>query len=195
MIQNPTRHTLNRAKSHLSKMEEAFQDDEEFSYYLSDFVQAARNVTMHMQKQYTKKEGFGKKNEKTKEWDGWYGDKEREMREIPYLRFSKNARDYSEHEAPIPIGATRQVSVTTKAYIVDRSKPESLLTEISETLPTLEPTEPKTIARWFWDVSSYLDKGDKVHAPKFEKADVIKTCEGILNYLDQLVNECEEKFS
>jgi hypothetical protein len=38
MIQNPTRHTLDQAKHHLSEMKETFQDDERFSFNLSSFV-------------------------------------------------------------------------------------------------------------------------------------------------------------
>jgi hypothetical protein len=172
-------------------MKEAFQDDEDFSSYLSDFVQAARSVTWHMQKQYGKKEGFGKWNS-----NEWYGNKVDEMEKIPYLRFLIKARDYSEKEGPVPIGATRVTSVTASMLLVNEgSKPDTSISEVIETSPVLEPPEPKTISRWFWDVNGYLDKGDKVHAPKFEKADVIKTCEDISNYLDQLVNECEERFS
>ena len=61
-------------------------------------------------------------------------------------------------------------------------------------LPTLEPPEPKTLIRWFIYVSRYLVKGDKVHVPEFDKKDVIQTCESIIEYLDNLVNECENKF-
>lgn len=191
---NPTKHTLDRAKNRLSKMKETLQDDEEFSSYLSDFVQAARSITLHMQKQYVEKVGFGKKNGDV--WDGWYGYKEGEMRKIPYLRFLIKARNYSEKEGPIPIGATREISCGISAIIVkDGQKPEELVDETIEFFPALEPPEPKTIGRFFWDVSVYLDKGDKVYVPDFEKADVIKTCENISNYLDKLVNECEEKFS
>jgi hypothetical protein len=172
-------------------MKEAFQKDELFSFNLDSFVSAARSITLHMQKQYGEKEGFGKKvGEK---WNGWYGSKEDEMKMLPYLRFLIKARNYSEKEGPIPIGATRELSLLTSAYIVDKENPESMIQE-DRALPTLEPPKPNTIGRWFWDVVSYLDKGDKVHAPEFEKKDIIQTCESIVEYLDRLVNECEEKF-
>jgi hypothetical protein len=175
-------------------MKETLQDEEGFTSYLSDFVQAARSITLHMQKQYVEKEGFGKKNGVV--WDGWYGYKEAEMRKIPYLRFLIKARNYSEKEGPILIGATRGNSYGLSAIIVkEGQKAEELVSETIEFFPALEPPGPKTIARLFWNVSSYMDKGDKAYALDFEKADVIKTCEYISDYLDKLVNECEEKFS
>jgi hypothetical protein len=186
MIQNPTRHTLERAKHDLSEMETAFQDDEEFSYALSSFVDAARSVTFHMQKQYQMKEVFGE----------WYGSKVAEMAKQPYLRFLVKARNHSIHQGPIPTGATRGLGYSMDVIIVkDGSEPETLESEIAEASPVLEPPVSKTLARWFWDVSRYLDKGDKVHAPEFEKKDVVETCENIIEYLDKLVVDCEAKFS
>ena len=186
MIQNPTRHTLERAKHDISEMKTAFQDDEEFSYALSSFVDAARSVTFHMQKQYQMKEGFGE----------WYGSKVAEMAKQPSLRFLVKARNHSIHQGPIPTGATREISFGIKANIVkERSKPGSLESEIAEASLALKPPEPKTLDRWFWDVGRYLDKGDKVHAPEFEKNDVVETCENIIEYLDKLVVDCEARFS
>ena len=192
MIKNPTKHTLDRAKNHLSRMKETIQDDEVFSFYLSDFVQAARSITWHMQKQYGKEDGFGKKNGDS--WDGWYGNKEAEMGKIPYLRFLNKTRSFSEKEGPIPTGATREISYSLSAYIVEEGQTaEELLAETIEFFPAI-PSEPKTIERFFCDVSSYLDKGDKSYISDFEKADVIDTCEIIINFLDKLVNDCEETF-
>lgn len=191
MIQNSTRHTLDRAKHHLSEMKKVFQDDEVFSFNLSSFVEAARSITLHMQKQYGMKEGFGKKD-----GNEWYGSKVAEMSKQPNLRFLIKARNYSEKEGPIPTGATRSSVFSADLILVNEgSKTETPESEITEALTTLEPPEPKTLGRWFWDVSRYLDKGDKVHAPEFEKSDVIETCDSIIEYLDNLVNECEKKFS
>lgn len=191
MIQNSTRHTLDRAKHHLSEMKKTFQDDELFSFNLSSFVEAARSITFHMQKQYGKKEGFGK-------WNGneWYGNKVAEMSDRPCLRFLLGARNYSEKEGPIPTGATREIGFSVGMTIVDKgSKSETSEREIIEESPDLEPPRPKTLERWFWDVSRYLDKGDKVHVPEFERSDVINTCENIIDYLDRLVDDCEANFS
>lgn len=186
MIQNPTRHTLERAKHDLSEMKTAFQDDEEFSYALSSFVDAARSVTFHMQKQYQMKEGFGE----------WYSSKVAEMTMLPYLRFLLKARNHSIHQGPIPTGATRSIDLSADMILVEEgSKPGSLGSEIAKASPVLEPPVSKTLARWFWDVSRYLDKGDKVLAPKFEKKDVIETSENIVEYLDKLVDECEKRVS
>ncbi len=171
-------------------MKKSFQDDELFSFNLSSFVEAARSITFHMQKQYGKKEGFGKPN-----GNEWYSAKVAEMSAQPYLRFLIGARNYSEKEGPIPTGATRQIGYSMDVILVtEGSKPETLEKEIADALPVLEPPEPKTLDRWFWDVSRYLDKGDKVHAPEFERSDVIKTCEKIIGYLEELVGDCEAKF-
>lgn len=188
MIQNPTRHTIDRAKHHLSEMKNSFQDDEVFSFSFSSFVESARSITLHMQKQYDKKEGFRK----------WYEIKVIEMKEKPELRFLINARNYSEKEGPIPTGATREISLGLRALInpaKEGSKPEVPVSEITKASPTIEPPKPTTVSRWFWNVISYLDKGDKVYAPEFERNDVIETCEIILEYLDKLVNDCEKRFS
>ena len=193
MIQDPTRFSLERAKHDLSEMKTAFRDDEEFSYALSSFVEAARSVTFHMQKQYEIKEGFGKKV--GDKWDGWYGIKQAEMGQLLDLKFSKEVRNYSVHQEPIPTGATRSLDLSADIILEkEGSKPETKESEITEVLPTLEPPEPKTLIRWFIYVSRYLVKGDKVHVPEFDKKDVIQTCESIIEYLDNLVNECENKF-
>lgn len=188
MIQNATRHTLTRAKIHLSEMKETFQNDELFASKLSDFVDSARSITFHMQKQYMMKEGFGKKIDD--KWDGWYGSKEDEMKKTPYLRFLIRARNYSNKEGPIPTGATREISFGITTCVAKSGSDPVALKE----LPKSEPSETKTLDRWFWDVSRYLDKGDKKYASKFEKSSVIETCESVIEYLNKLVDECEAKF-
>jgi len=191
MLENPTRQTLERAKYHFSKMKDAFQDDEEFSFNLNSFVEAARSITWHMQKQYGKEDGFGKRDD-----NEGYGNKVAEMEKKPELRFLKKARNFAEKEGPIPTGATRGSNYFMDLILVkEGSKPEPQESEIVKAPPRLEQPEPKTLARWFRDVSRYLDKGDKVHAPEFEKSDIIKTCENVIEYLDKLVDDCEAKFS
>jgi hypothetical protein len=146
-----------------------------------------------MQNQYRRKEGFGKKVDG--KWDGWYGSKEEEMRLLPDLRFSNKAKICSVHREPITIGATRSLSVSADLILVgDGSKPDILESEITEASPTFEQHEPKTLDRWYCEVGRYLVEGDKVLVPEFEKKDVIKTCESIIEYLDNLVDECEAKF-
>ena len=90
---NPTRHTLERAKYHVSKMKEAFQDDGEFSFNLDGFLEAAREVPWHMKKQYDKEPGFNQ----------WYDEKVAEMQKMPMLRFTIIARNYSTKEGPVPV--------------------------------------------------------------------------------------------
>jgi len=188
MIQNPTRHTLEKAKHDLSEMEKAFQNDVMFTYYLTSFVQAARSITWHMQKQYSKKEGFGECIDK--KWSGWYGSKVAEMRGKSELKFLVDARNFSEKEGPIPTGKTREIRIGMQANVIEtESKPKALENGTMELLPTFEPSTAKTVNRWF------LSENDNIDAPKFERRAVIETCENIIKYFDELVSECEAKFS
>jgi len=193
---NATRSTLDTLKRQFNTMNEAFQNEVIFTDTLNDFFSTARIVTLHMQKQYSGEKGFGEIVDKdTNKRDGWYGSKQDEMKEVNYLRFLIKARDYREKEGPIPTGATRIHSVSAGMLLVkEGSKAETLESEIIEASPTLEPPEPKTLDRWFWDVGRYLDKGDKVLVPECEKKDVMETCKSIVEYLDKLVDECEAKF-
>jgi len=188
---NPTRHTLERAKYHVSKMKEAFQDDGEFSFNLDGFLEAAREVPWHMKKQYDKEPGFNQ----------WYDEKVAEMQKMPMLRFTIKARNYSTKEGPVPVGATCEISLSTNATIVANGLKTNtnvcvVPTENGENgLKASGKSRIETVNRWFWDVGRYMDKGDKCHVPQFEKGSVLETCENILKYLDELVEECEKEFA
>src|SRR5271157_5852521 len=135
--------------------------------YISSFVQAARSITFHMKKQYGKLEGF----------QNWYDNlKEPEMRQTPELRFLIKARNYAEKQGPLPTGATRSVGYGMGMILVhEGSKPETVESEITKVVlsslepPELQPPEPKTLGRWFWDVTRYLNEGDMIHVPEFER--------------------------
>jgi hypothetical protein len=85
-------------------MKEAFQDDGEFSFNLDGFLEAAREVPWHMKKQYDKEPGFNQ----------WYDEKVAEMQKMPMLRFTIKARNYSTKEGPVPVGATCEISLSSK---------------------------------------------------------------------------------
>jgi hypothetical protein len=186
MIKNTTRHTLNRARYNISEMETDFQNDEVFSFNLSSFVQAARSITWHMNKQYHTKEGF----------NAWYEKKVIEMKNNSELQFLIKARNYSEKEGPIPTGATRTNAVSASIVLIGaEQKQDTPITKVANPLLMIEPPKQKTISRWFWDVAEYLDKGPMVYASKFKKAEIIEVCKNILVYLNNLVDECEKMFS
>ena len=103
MIENPTRHKAKEAEFHLLQSKEHYQEDDEFSYFLSAFLSAARSITFYMQKQYGKHSGFPK----------WYCEEQTRMVADADLKYLNEARVEDVHQKPVHTGATRAVSFST----------------------------------------------------------------------------------
>ncbi len=168
MIENPRQYKAKEAEFHLRQAKKHYQEDDEFSYFLSAFLSAARSITFYMQKQYGKKTGFPE----------WYCMEQTRMVADEELRCLKEARVEDVHRKPVHIGTTRAVSCSFDAILVK---------EGDELSPDAEPVVPEkavesrnvTLRRYF------VDREDN---------DVIEFCSSQLDKLTALVARCAAKF-
>ena len=170
-IKNPTRHKLQEAEYFLSKMEEAFDDNDVFYYNLSPFLTAAQGIIDYMKNQYEHQDGF----------NDWFCQKWKEIREDDELIYLKKARNTDVHEEPMQTVATREVSFTINGVIadVDGTIPDAQPKQVEST-PS-EKGSPRLVRRFF-------------PAP-FGDVDVIPFCKKQWCKLKKLVDECEQCFS
>ena len=86
---NNTRFKVDEASYFLSMMKQTFDNDSNnFIYNLNAFLSATRSITLFMQKQYSKKDGFKM----------WYGKKQNEMENDSDLNFLVKSRNEVIHE-------------------------------------------------------------------------------------------------
>ena len=86
---NNTRFKVDEASYFLSMMKQTFDNNSNnFIYNLNAFLSATRSITLFMQKQYSKKDGFKK----------WYGKKQTEMENDSDLNFLVKSRNEVIHE-------------------------------------------------------------------------------------------------
>lgn len=167
-MKNPTRHKLGEAGYFLSVLKETYEDDNTFAYNLSAFLSAARSITLYMQKQYKRRNGFTE----------WYRPKQTEMRTDPELAFLNNARAEDIHEETMRTGATREATATARAFITREGTRKNKQVEETKPKPPAQ-SGSKTVRRFF---------------PRIENGGVIEFCERQLTKLTKLVEECEKQF-
>ena len=169
MIENPTRHKAKEAEFHLLQSKEHYQEDDEFSYFLSAFLSAARSITFYMQKQYGKHSGFPK----------WYCEEQTRMVADADLKYLNEARVEDVHQKPVHTGATRAVSFSIDAILVKEGEEYSFDTEPVIPEKAVE-SRNVTLRRYFVGR---------------EDVEVLEFCSLQLSKLISLLDRCEAKFS
>jgi len=92
-----TRDKLNEAVYFIDEMRRVESDPTKFRYELTAFLAASRSITLIMQKEFSKKQGF----------TDWYNKKQDEMKKNGTLKYLRTQRNISLHMRPIlqyPIG-------------------------------------------------------------------------------------------
>ncbi len=168
-MKNPTKHKAEEASFFLSKMKQKFEDDIIFSYYLSAFLSATRNITFYMQKQYKKQNGFSE----------WYCQQQIKMSNDAELKFLNKARAEDVHKSPVKTGATREKEFSADAILVKEGEKVKERVE-EDDKKSQQKISPKTIRRFFVN---------------YEREDVVEFSEKQLKKLLQLVEECEKIFT
>ncbi len=167
MIKNPTQHKAREAEFHLQQAKKHYQSDEEFAFYLSAFLSAARNITFHMQKQYGKQEFFPE----------WYSAERTQMEADSDLQYLKNARNSDIHEEIVHTGVTRPISTGFDAIIVTKAGEEG-----QEDANEAAVSQPAILRRFF-----------KIE--ELGNIEVIEFCSTQLEKLSDLVARCEKEFT
>jgi hypothetical protein len=157
------------------------QGRDEFRYSLNLFLSSARSVTWIMKSEFDKVPGF----------DSWYADKEAKMRSDSTMRFLLEQRNISLKQKPIQPQGNTKVSFTDyltasdsiSIVVTHADGTEEKFESQSEPPPPPKPSEVTMEQSWYF---SGLPEGSN---------EVVATCEAHITKLEQLVNECESKFS
>lgn len=163
-----TRYKLNEAKFFLSKMKE---DNDNFEYYNSAFLAAARSVTFFMQKEYNK----------IPEYRNWYFEKQNIMKNNDIMKILNEKRVMTLHTKPIKPLKKKVI------YINETIQLSSAIIGIEENKLRIKgtpkkPTLTKVSEGMLWYYDDYNSK------------DVIYVSEQQISFLENLTNECESKF-
>ena len=168
MIENPTQHKVKEAEFHLRQAQERYQEDEEFSYFLSAFLSAARSITFYMQKQYGKHSGFPE----------WYCIQQTKMVADEDLKYLNEARVEDVHRKPVHTGAARAVRCGIGAILVKDGDEHLIETEVVAPEEIVESGNVTT-SRYF------VGRKD---------TEVIQFCIAQLSKLITLVARCEAQY-
>jgi len=167
-MQNPTRHKFRETEHFLARMNECFEQDDEFRFSLSAYLSAARSITFYMRKQYRHVPGFSQ----------WYCERQIEMQADPELKYLNDLRVEAVHTEPTGLGATRQGTFTADAVIAS----PALVAE----QPQVAPEAQEHTASGVRTVRRFL--------PEFHGMDVVPFCDAQLQKLESLLDECERLF-
>lgn len=170
-----TRDKLNEARFFLEEMRKASSDCDAFRYRLTAFLAASRSITQVMQKEFSETPGFS----------DWYSQKQTEMRNNPILKYLHAQRELTYHQRPMlpyPIGVTEQITEGKRTNIVLTGTGDTLqhAASIFMNLPRVQPV--LNVKYYFSDFAD----GEK---------DVITICREAVNALEEIVTECESRFS
>ena len=137
-----TRDKLNEAKHFLEEMKRVSSNPDRFRYELTAFLAASRSITQIMQKEFKRKTRF----------NGWYKQKQREMKNSPILKYLHRQRTISYHEHPVlpyPISVVDQIRDGNRIYIFLTGTGNSLsLSHVPLLLPTMSPS---TSIKYYFD--------------------------------------------
>jgi len=167
LITNPTRNKLEEAIFFLEEMKENIENEKQFCWFLSAFLQAARSITFFMQRQFGKVSGFPE----------WYCKRQTEMIADEDMTYLNKARVETVHKKPTTMGV---IGATRLANIVD-------LVKAGEDPPTPKKVKPIEDKKPTSNIVGYTfaDYNDK---------DVVPFCESQMIKLENMVIKCEEDF-
>lgn len=163
-----TKQKFDEAKFFLTKMKE---DNDNFKYYHSAFLCAARSITLFMQKEYDKVSGFKE----------WYAVKQNIMRDNDVMKILLDKRNMTVHQKTINtlektvihVRETISLSSVAIATAEDRIRVKGV---------TKKPgsTEIRKEILWFYNYDDSFD--------------VVNISEQQIGFFEELIVECELKF-
>lgn len=171
MVMTNTEDKLNEARYFLERMQLAPNTDE-FRYNLTACLSAIRSITLIMQKEFNKVDGF----------NSWYASKQEVMKNDSLLKYVHAQRNLSLHVRPL---------IPTPFVNIERVFEISSQTTnviLCGTAGTLAYTPRPSV------VPRVVASNVKYYFSDIESKDVISLCEEALNILEKIVTECESKF-
>ena len=173
-----TRDKLNETKYFFNRMDIVHRDSDAFRYEFTAFLSAARSVTQIMQNEYSKEPGFAR----------WYSQKQDEMRKNPVLKYLHEQRRLSFHVRPAKTTSTINLEVHETICVTESV---ALFLEgtggITKQVTVQHPV--------FGSDSQGTSKiGILYSFDDFPGKNVMQICQEDLIELENLVNECEQRF-
>jgi hypothetical protein len=149
-----------------------------FKFHLSDFLSAARSITLVMQKEYAHAVGF----------ESWYERQQEEMRKDGLLTFFNNLRVtsiYIKQVQPrvrfsLPVADLFSMPSGSTIVMGDKNEGTYLTNASVAEVAATDVVKIRADQRWLFD-----EKPDE---------DVITLCERYLSGMSTLVYKCREKF-
>lgn len=168
LITNPTRNKLDESTFFLEAMIENIENEKQFCWFLSAFLQAARSITFFMQKQYCKVSGFPK----------WYCQKQTEMIADDDMSYLNKARVETVHKKPTTTGINAVGRMRHDVQLIKADVPPP---------PPVEGVEQGDNKKTTSNIVGYT-------FVDYHNTDVVPFCESQLNKLKKIVIECEDKY-
>ncbi len=196
-IMSQAREKLNEARFFLTCMARNPCDRDAFKYNLSAFLSAARSVLWFMRREFKKADGFQDWYDTELVQRGWPPENQRQGKQgrgpatgsDPVLTLLVNQRDITIHERPVELRGDFSASLSTSippstsvSFVVMRGG-QVVQRGGSEPAPTAVPQETTASMECQWYFHDLPDK------------DVVAACSEYLAKLDQLITDCEVKFS
>ncbi|MCF7869888.1 MAG: hypothetical protein K9M01_02080 [Candidatus Omnitrophica bacterium] len=169
-----TRDKLNEAKFFLLEIKKVVPHPNKFRYMLTAFLAASRSITLIMQKEFDKKSGFS----------DWYNKKEEEMKKSPVLKYILKRRNLALHQRPVlqyPIGISETITDQKRTNIVLTGTGSSIASS-SVYFMSFSRLKPISGAKYYFDDFMNREK------------DVISICKETIMIIEDIVDECENKF-
>jgi len=163
---NQTWNKVQEANYFLEKMQQLYEDDNEFDYNLSAFLSAFRSITYYLQKQYSNYNDFKE----------WYMEQQEKMYADPELHFLNKARVENVHKEYVQTGAERSLGSAIDMILVKEG--ESQPEDVQESKIN-RPTQQRKFRRFF---------------VKYKQFDAIDFCENQMAKIIELVKICENQF-
>jgi len=179
-IVGDARDKLGEAIYFLSQMENTRSERDAFRFNLSAFLAGARSVTLFMQKEFNKTQGFHE----------WYKVKQEEMRNDQAMRLLHDKRTMTIHQQSVRPRAEVKVGISEQVTISDSLSMVVIRASGTREEIGFEPTQPvrseavvkETTVDWQWYFRELPEK------------DVVTLCREHIEKLVAIVGQCETKF-
>ena len=170
---------LNEAQYFLRRMKEVANDREHFRWNLSAFLSAARSVTMIMNVQYARSDGY----------EGWLDGKikEADLRTGGMVKYLKEQRRLTVHVRPLRPSAFIQVDLTMHLDIGINAP--TVITGTSSTLATKSISQPLKV-----ESTVESTRKQTYYFDDIKDRDILSICGSYIEEIKAIAAECERKF-
>lgn len=178
-----TNSKLNEAKFFLEMLQINNEKYPEFDYYLNAYFVSARAVLWIMKAEYSKIEG----------WKQWYDNKTPEAKVQVMLKNIVQARNRSLKQNPLKTRKYITLELGDGEFVDIKEK----MRKFSGKKVELEIQAVKNKKRVVEETDSTLHMVGKINInntiKEFKNNDILEICKNYINWLEEIVEECEKK--